>query len=80
MAKTPVQFKILHADLAGHEGIIAAVYDVARPLRETKLFPRVTFEIPSLKKPVREAVRQAKNNNSDVYIEFLPIEAVIENE
>lgn len=78
MLKTQVQFKILHTDLAGKEGIVAAVYDAARPSRGLKTFARV--EITSLKKPVREAVKQAKNKNSDVYIEFLPIEAVIENE
>ena len=42
MAKTPVQFTIVHADLAGHEGIVAAVYDINRPSRGLTPFDRVT--------------------------------------
>ena len=80
MAKTPVQFTIIHADLAGHEGIIAAVYDTTRPTRRLKLFGNVSFDKRPFGKPVKEAMRQAKRERSDVYLEFLPIEAVIENE
>lgn len=80
MTKNVPTFKILHANLAGHENIVAAVYDCARPERVPRVFSRASLKIESLRKPVKEAIRQARKRNSDVFLEFLPIEAIIGDE
>lgn len=78
MTKITPKFKIIGRQYAGKEGIVTAVYDQNRPERNPQVFRGVTLTKEALKDPTRNALRLTKEKNSDVIVEFLPAEALLE--